>query len=395
MLCREAFALLSSTHPLQPSELLGELKSSKSKKKERRKRGHVTFQWQEFTNPCRKDDLKLYHWVKCYKNATSGAVTPAEKGYPFEKYNKKVPIFRYDDDEWHHLIAEDSNWSREETDYLLDMVESLDMRWFAIADRYDFPGAPKRELEDIKGRYYSIARQLLLGREGSRDAVANHVLIKHPYNPTAERDRKRGIELIMNRSPDEDAEEDAILAEAAKIEARRRVEMGIGRRGGVGKALGGAEAAAAAAMAAIPIEISEFDVEPPVGTPPLFDTFGKPSLPQPLPDAPKGTPAPRVVPRSSHARTVIENIMSSIQPPTALKAVQAAMLELRVPDLPKAASGPVCRAYIACLREVIEHLELKRTYTAKSKSTGEKRLRQDDAIDPYNDVGGDKRRKMK
>lgn len=42
-------------------------------------------------------------------------------------------------------------------------------------------------MEDIKARYYAIARQLLVGREGTEDSVANNVLVKHPFNLTHER----------------------------------------------------------------------------------------------------------------------------------------------------------------------------------------------------------------
>ena len=50
-----------------------------------------------------------------------------------------------------------------------------------------FPGGKPRSLEDLKARYYAVARQLLVGREGAEDCVANHVLIKHPFNPVHER----------------------------------------------------------------------------------------------------------------------------------------------------------------------------------------------------------------
>lgn len=44
-----------------------------------------------------------------------------------------------------------------------------------------------RSMEDIKARYYAVARQLLVGREGTEDSVANNVLVKHPFNLTHER----------------------------------------------------------------------------------------------------------------------------------------------------------------------------------------------------------------
>ena len=39
-----------------------------------------------------------------------------------------------------------------------------------------------RSVEDLKERYYSIARRLLAAREGGEPAVANHTLMRYPYN---------------------------------------------------------------------------------------------------------------------------------------------------------------------------------------------------------------------
>ena len=41
-----------------------------------------------------------------------------------------------------------------------------------------FPGAPERSIEDLKARYYSVARQLLVGREGGPESVANNTLVR-------------------------------------------------------------------------------------------------------------------------------------------------------------------------------------------------------------------------
>lgn len=45
-----------------------------------------------------------------------------------------------------------------------------------------FAGAPARSVEDLKDRYYAIARKLLVSREGGDSSVANHTLIRYPYN---------------------------------------------------------------------------------------------------------------------------------------------------------------------------------------------------------------------
>jgi hypothetical protein len=50
-----------------------------------------------------------------------------------------------------------------------------------------FPGGAPRAVEDIKARYYSVARQLLTGRDGGAEGVGNQAIIKHPYNPEHER----------------------------------------------------------------------------------------------------------------------------------------------------------------------------------------------------------------
>jgi DNA methyltransferase 1-associated protein 1 len=396
--CREAFALLSSTHPLVPSQLMGELKKSEAKERPK-KRGQVTFKWKEFDNPGRSDGLKLKHWVKCYKDAATGKVAPAEKEYAFSKYNKSTKIFRYDDDEWNTFLAADSSWSREETDYLLDLVESLDMRWLAIADRYSFPGGQERSMEDIKARYYSVSRQLLLGREGGPDAVANHPLIKHPYNAQHEKERKRGLELLMARTPEQDAEEDIILAEAAKIEAKRKAETS-GRRGGAiggnaggggGGGLGGAGASGAPPPM---VEVSEFETEPPVGTLPLFDMQGNPALPTPAAEAPADAPLPRVIARSSHTRELINQIFNGTHNnEKTQKMLQGSMAELKLADLPRAASRQVCGAYLALVREVTEHLDLKRQLAARQALVGAKRAANNDAGDMDGSQGGNKRQR--
>lgn len=52
-------------------------------------------------------------------------------------------------------------------------------------------------MDEIKARYYAIARQLLIGREGGSQQVANHTLVKHPFNLQYELNRKKGMDLVM------------------------------------------------------------------------------------------------------------------------------------------------------------------------------------------------------
>lgn len=46
-------------------------------------------------------------------------------------------VYRYDDEEWSSFVEPlDNGWSRQETDYLLDLVAQFDSRFLPIADRY-------------------------------------------------------------------------------------------------------------------------------------------------------------------------------------------------------------------------------------------------------------------
>ena len=52
---------------------------------------------------------------------------------------------------------------------------------------WQYPGGKPRTTEDLKLRYYTVARQLLIAREGGETGIANHVIIKHPFNAEHER----------------------------------------------------------------------------------------------------------------------------------------------------------------------------------------------------------------
>ena len=47
---------------------------------------------------------------------------------------------RYNDEEYKSLIKKEPGWSREETDYLLDQCAAFELRFTAIADRYEVGG---------------------------------------------------------------------------------------------------------------------------------------------------------------------------------------------------------------------------------------------------------------
>lgn len=77
----------------------------------------VSFQFIPFRHDGRQDELRLYHWVQCYKDA-NGQTRPADDGpYSFSKYNLKVGSYKYDDIEYetvirNHLPESETGWNK-------------------------------------------------------------------------------------------------------------------------------------------------------------------------------------------------------------------------------------------------------------------------------------------
>ncbi len=67
-----------------------------------------------------------------------------------------------------------------------------------------------RTLEDLKERYYIVARKLLVSRQGREAAVANSTIVKHPFNKHVEQERKRALAALLARTPQQVSEEHAV-----------------------------------------------------------------------------------------------------------------------------------------------------------------------------------------
>jgi hypothetical protein len=53
--------------------------------------------------------------------------------------------------------------------------------------RVQYPDGKPRTNEDLKERYYKVARSLQVAWEGSEEGAANLTLVKHPFNAQHER----------------------------------------------------------------------------------------------------------------------------------------------------------------------------------------------------------------
>jgi DNA methyltransferase 1-associated protein 1 len=127
-------------------------------------------------------------------------------------------VHQYSNDEYtQHLKDED--WSKDETDYLIEMCGEYDLRFVVIADRYDFPGGKPRSMEDIKARYYAICRRLIRSRISTEDIeTRQQVLQTYAFDKNREVERKKAVARLFSRTPAQLAEEEALYIEARRIE---------------------------------------------------------------------------------------------------------------------------------------------------------------------------------
>lgn len=222
-----------------------------------------------FGNGARSDGLQLRHWRKRkpistevamdQDNKEDGQLQPEpEKEYEFARYNISVTVPTYTDEQYDaHLTNDD--WSKAETDYLLDLVKSYNQRWAVVVDRYEW--APpmtedtednttsiakasdvrSRKLEALKARYYQVwAKSIELAAGGQKNMSETEFALHEQllkYNPTREEQRKELAWQLAKRAPDDVREEEFLLSELQRImisaqkfeterhEVRERLEM--------------------------------------------------------------------------------------------------------------------------------------------------------------------------
>lgn len=202
---REVYALTGGLAPLMPSIDVNQLKKRTQAENEK-----ITWQWLPFTSSARKDNLQLYHWVRVVNGV------PPTGDYSFAKYNKSIDVIKYTDEEYEKFL-EDPAWTREETDQLFDSCARFDLRFVVIADKLPY----SRTVEELKNRYYSVSRAVLIARASSPADVSGHPLIKEPYNLAQETERKRALSMILSQSKHQERRDAEVYAEAKRImEAR-------------------------------------------------------------------------------------------------------------------------------------------------------------------------------
>ena len=69
--------------------------------------------------------------------------------YPFARFNRKVEVVSYTDQEYKdHIRGLSTDWTKRETDHLFRLCERYSLRFIIIADRFDQPS----DTEEEKGK---------------------------------------------------------------------------------------------------------------------------------------------------------------------------------------------------------------------------------------------------
>lgn len=199
---RELYNLVGGRAPVMPASGYTQSKAKLGAKTPAKK-----WLWSPFTNPARKDNLQLKHWVRA-----DNAAAP----YAFAKFNKQVVLPHVSKEEYSKYLRT-SEWTEQETRQLLALCKQYDMRFVVVHDRYvkAYP-ATRRTMEDLKARYYHVVGELARSRASASDAD-----LIYKYDKVHEERRRRQLSNVQARTWAQVREEARLREQLKDIEQRR------------------------------------------------------------------------------------------------------------------------------------------------------------------------------
>jgi DNA methyltransferase 1-associated protein 1 len=90
-------------------------------------------------------------------------------------------------------------WTKEETDELFNLCRQYDLRFVVIHDRFKHDATRPVTVEQMKKRYYDIARKLAEIRIKDKEIAQKNPVIKTVYDYEGEMKRKQQLELVYSR----------------------------------------------------------------------------------------------------------------------------------------------------------------------------------------------------
>ena len=188
--------------------------------------------WAPFASSSRTDGLLLHHWVRANVEYPD---------YPFSRFDIHMDPVTYEeannnsDSDYYQQHLQCPEWSKSETDLLLKMAQTYELRWPVIYDRwmeqfgyhYDASSTnkqgndnipPNRKLENLQHRYYSVAATLLQLRI-SAEAAAEAQQLASQTAAMSNSSHKPGENATTNESSERQRAADALLIETAAARA--------------------------------------------------------------------------------------------------------------------------------------------------------------------------------
>lgn len=251
-----------------PIAIIPEVSIFKRRRSQATKKAASRWELRPFKNSARGDDsLILRHWRRKENGGGDRAATQENDDVPMEgadsdkqqqdrqqektaqsledsafaKFNVHVDVPQYTDDQYHSNLRR-HDWTKEETDYLLDLVRDFDLRWALIWDRYEYtptrpggqmtngnsaavvPVPAPRSMEDLKARYYEVAAKMMAVQKPAQymsqpEFSLYETMLK--FDPHMEMQRKKFAANALSRSKEEAREEESLLLEVKRILARQ------------------------------------------------------------------------------------------------------------------------------------------------------------------------------
>lgn len=97
--------------------------------------------------------------IECWTKIGNENEISNDEYLPFDEFTSKVWIPQYSREEYEAFLRSD-DWSFEETNYLLQLCELYDLRFFVIADRYEFLKNSEGIIENVNVEIPSINQEL-------------------------------------------------------------------------------------------------------------------------------------------------------------------------------------------------------------------------------------------
>ena len=167
------------------------------------------WKWSSFTNSARSDGASFYHWRR---------VEDEGQEYVFSKFNRKLDLTMYTDEEYDQLLSEGTDWNKAETDRLFELANQFDCRWHVIFDRFDQPPEIKeRPVEELKNRFYNVCNTVKKSRnsECSEEDLTT-------YDMDHEKSRKKQLAMLFARTREEIKNEIVLKNQLKNIEALKK-----------------------------------------------------------------------------------------------------------------------------------------------------------------------------